>query len=157
MLRGTSQRSVPAAPREEPRALLRVLLIDPAGPRGGGGGAAAAGGSRVAAAAAGTRDGGEYLGFVEVGATTTLAALRGIIASTLDAQVVPAHYSFLDGRGAFIGSVHEAGALARRFLPAVSLMRTSESPLAARAVVTLWSGALVEMWVLSSATFRVRV
>jgi hypothetical protein len=127
-------------------ALLRILL-EVSSPGSGGGGGGGGGSAR-------SRARSEYLGFVEIDDGTTLRSLRGIISRTLDAATVPAHYSFLARDGSFVGSRHEGALAARRFLPALSLMATSESPLAERARVELWTGARFDMLVLASCAVR---
>ena len=75
-------------------------------------------------------EGGGYVGFVEVAPDTSLADVRLLIARGLDVDTVPAHYQFVWPDGMLVGSVSERGALARDFLPCITLMPTTESPVA---------------------------
>jgi len=72
---------------------------------------------------------GDSLGFVEIGRGTTLSDLRGVIARTLDRDLVPPHFQFVQSNGIIVGSKHEGGWHARDFLPAIRIVATSESPL----------------------------
>ena len=81
-------------------------------------------------------EGGGYVGFVDIARDTTLAALRALIATNLDAETIPAHYQFVRPDRMLVGVSKERGLFARDFLPCITLMPTPESPLAGELVVT---------------------
>jgi hypothetical protein len=72
------------------------------------------------------------VGPVEIWPETTLSDLRRVIASTLDAETVPAHYQFCKADGTPVGTRKEPSLLASKFLPSIKLLPTTESPLAGK-------------------------
>ena len=97
--------------------------------------------------------GGRYVGFVEIGARTSLRAVRALVAQALDADVVPRHFQFLDAEGAAVGTRREPALLAAAFLPCLGLLPVGEAPLAAGARVALWTRRhAFAMWALPRCT-----
>ena len=78
-----------------------------------------------------TVEGLGYVGLVELlSASTTLSQLRALLAQTFDADALPPFYQFLAPGGATIGMRAEPATLAWSLRPSITLLPTSESPLA---------------------------
>ena len=75
-------------------------------------------------------DGLGYLGVVESTPSTTLASLRSTLSLTFDVDSLPRHFSFLGSHGSTLGTRLESTVLASSLGPTVTLLPTTESPVA---------------------------
>jgi hypothetical protein len=98
-------------------------------------------------------DNGEYMGFVEVSASTSLADLRAIIARNLDAELVPESYMFLKKNGEPVNPKTESKTLVKGFFPAITIAAAPGHSFPLRVQVKLWTNALFKMWTLPKTTF----